>query len=204
MGSTVNPCPLLTRLRATIAHHHALFTCVRPDEFTLWPGPVAVNTGSGEASPSLDPTKKASYSGNRFPNFSRPSQGKPRGIDMRSSRNSGDAGAARSHVNRRQFLAGSTALSAAILSGAAMPLAGAAQEGEGQFNAAWPFEAPPTGHINSFVPASIIGPNSVYGFALWLPLAFYTWSTEEWMPQLATNWGFLAAGSDPLPAEPED
>ncbi|HLU37161.1 MAG TPA: ABC transporter substrate-binding protein [Thermomicrobiales bacterium] len=123
---------------------------------------------------------------------------------MRSSRNSGDAGAARSHVNRRQFLAGSTALSAAILSGAAMPLAGAAQEGEGQFNAAWPFEAPPTGHINSFVPASIIGPNSVYGFALWLPLAFYTWSTEEWMPQLATNWGFLAAGSDPLPAEPED
>src|SRR5690606_23318463 len=120
MGSTVNPCPLLTRLRATIAHHHALFTCVRPDEFTLWPGPVAVNTGSCDLSPCLDPTKKASCTATSYPNYSRPSQGKPRGIDMRSSRNTGDAGAANSNVTRRQLVAVSTALSAAILSVGAM------------------------------------------------------------------------------------
>ena len=108
-------------------------------------------------------------------------------------------------TTRRRFTAGSAGLMAALLSGATLPgQLSAQEEGGAVFNAAWPYADPPTGHFNVFGSGAIMAPPNIYGDMVWLPFGLYTWTTQEWMPLMATNWGFVADGSTALPAEPED
>lgn len=107
-------------------------------------------------------------------------------------------------LNRRRFLGASTALTAALLSGATLPAGSSAQDESRDFHAAWPYPVPPSGHFNVLGSGSIMGPPNIYGDMIWLPMALYTWSTQEWMPLMATNWGFLADQSTILPPEPDD
>lgn len=109
-----------------------------------------------------------------------------------------------SSLNRRRFLGASSAITAAILSGATLPAGAGAQDSTRDFQTAWPYPVPPTGHFNVLGSGSIMGPPNIYGDMIWLPMALYTWSTQEWMPLMATNWGFIADESMVLPAEPED
>ncbi|MGQ9632393.1 MAG: ABC transporter substrate-binding protein [bacterium] len=61
--------------------------------------------------------------------------------------------------------------------------------GERQFNGAWPYEIPPVGHFNTFVPRNIsLG---IYWDLMEQPLAMYYWSSDKWMPLLATSWELI-------------
>jgi peptide/nickel transport system substrate-binding protein len=42
----------------------------------------------------------------------------------------------------------------------------------------------------------------VYGELVMSPLGMYFWATEEWLPLLATEWGFISAGATPAAATP--
>jgi peptide/nickel transport system substrate-binding protein len=72
-----------------------------------------------------------------------------------------------------------------------------AQDGAAEFHAAWPYQAPPTGHFNSFVTNGIFYPlPNIYGDLITLPLGMYYWASDEWLPLLATEWSFLEDGEN--------
>jgi peptide/nickel transport system substrate-binding protein len=71
-----------------------------------------------------------------------------------------------------------------------------AQDGGAEFHAAWPYQAPPTGHFNTFVTNAILAPpTTVYGDLIYQPLGMYYWATNEWLPLLATEWSFIQTGT---------
>lgn len=58
----------------------------------------------------------------------------------------------------------------------------------GEFHGAFPYQVPPTGHWNSYVPNGIPNGISIYWDLLEMPLARYKWGTNDWLPLMATKW----------------
>ncbi len=55
-----------------------------------------------------------------------------------------------------------------------------------EFHTAWPYQAPPAGHFNSFVSDAInLG---IYHHILQPPLFFYLWDDADWMPLAGESW----------------
>lgn len=111
-------------------------------------------------------------------------------------------------LSRRRLIQGSTgAFAAAVLTGSAIP-AGmgtlvANAQGKKEMHVAWPYSAPPKGHWNAFVTDAILGRINIYGDLLWQPGGLYYWSLDQWLPIMATSWGFFKAGSTPTLAAPD-
>lgn len=101
---------------------------------------------------------------------------------------------------RRLFGMGAGAVSAAILAGAPIPgglgRVVMAQDGGAEFHSAWPYETPPSGHFNTFVAHGIMNPPNIYGDLITLPMGLYYWGNNEWLPILATEWGFAEDGEN--------
>ncbi|HZW30133.1 MAG TPA: ABC transporter substrate-binding protein [Isosphaeraceae bacterium] len=57
-----------------------------------------------------------------------------------------------------------------------------------EFVGAWPYELPPAGHFNTYIPHGIT--LGIYQDLFEMPLAKYYWATNKWMPLLATEWSF--------------
>lgn len=57
-----------------------------------------------------------------------------------------------------------------------------------EFHGAFPYQVPPTGHWNSFVPDGIPNGISIYWDLLEEPLARYKWADGSWVPLLAEKW----------------
>ncbi|WP_169239417.1 ABC transporter substrate-binding protein [Candidatus Roseilinea sp. NK_OTU-006] len=123
-------------------------------------------------------------------------------------------------VNRRQFLKAAALTGAgALLAACAPPSAPAApaapaqpaapaeqapaaeatkvpeaaapkMEKTGEFHGAFPYQVPPTGHWNSFVPDGIPNGISIYWDLLEMPLARYRWAEGEYVPLMAKEWKF--------------
>lgn len=78
-----------------------------------------------------------------------------------------------------------------------------AQDGGAEYHAAYPYVDPGAGgHFNSFVTNAILtplNPTTVYGDLIQQPLGMYYWATGEWMPLLATEWGFISSGASASP-----
>lgn len=81
---------------------------------------------------------------------------------------------------------------------AAEPAPGAAQQpaapadqpattGPSAMHIAWPYQAPPSGHFNSFV-ANAINLGGVYVNLMYPPLFFYMWADDDWMPLAGESW----------------
>lgn len=102
---------------------------------------------------------------------------------------------------RRAAGLGAGAISAAMLAGAPIPgglgRTVIAQDGAAEFHAAWPYQAPPTGHFNSFATNGFFTPHpNIYFDLIALPLGLYYWASDEWLPVLATEWAFLEDGEN--------
>ncbi|HEX5415080.1 MAG TPA: ABC transporter substrate-binding protein [Chloroflexota bacterium] len=66
--------------------------------------------------------------------------------------------------------------------------AAATSGGAKEFVGAYPYELPPSGHFNTFIPHGItVG---IYQDLFEMPLAKYYWATDKWMPLMATEWKF--------------
>ncbi|MCO5217241.1 MAG: hypothetical protein M9909_00150 [Thermomicrobiales bacterium] len=95
-----------------------------------------------------------------------------------------------SHTNRRSFLKAGAAFSAILAS----PLAGkavVAQDGARVSRRLGMDRIRAGGHFNSFVTNAIVPPpTTIYGDLVLAPLGMYYWGTGEWLPLLATSWGF--------------
>jgi peptide/nickel transport system substrate-binding protein len=103
--------------------------------------------------------------------------------------------------------AGAGTFGAAILAGgsAASAIAGGAafagdrvvtsQDGGAEYHGAYPYVDPGSGgHFNTFVTDGILPPGpsgTVYGELVMTPLGMYFWASDEWLPLLATEWGFI-------------
>src|SRR5688500_5297269 len=73
---------------------------------------------------------------------------------------------------------------------AAKPAAPAAPAAAGnrQFNGAWPYQMPPAGHWNMYVPnRNNLG---IYRDLIEQPFGMYYWQERKWLPLLATEWKF--------------
>jgi peptide/nickel transport system substrate-binding protein len=68
----------------------------------------------------------------------------------------------------------------------------AAAAGGKEYHGAFPYQVPPTGHLNSFVTAGI--PNGIgpYQDLLELPGARYYWADGKWLPLIAEKWEMQA------------
>src|SRR5919201_1262838 len=69
----------------------------------------------------------------------------------------------------------------------------AAAGGGKAFNGAWPFEVPPSGHFNQYIPKGILGgPITPGGSIYWdlhqAPLGIYLWADSKWQGVLAEEW----------------
>ncbi|HET6781345.1 MAG TPA: ABC transporter substrate-binding protein [bacterium] len=62
------------------------------------------------------------------------------------------------------------------------------------FQGAWPYQAPPAGHYNSFIPGYLIPFVNPYNDLVEMPLAFYLWQKNEYIPVLAAQWKAEAGG----------
>ena len=71
---------------------------------------------------------------------------------------------------------------------AAAPTAAAATTGAKTFVGAWPYEIPPAGHFNTFIPHGIT--LGIYQDLFESNLAKYYWATNRYMPLLAEEWRF--------------
>ncbi len=60
----------------------------------------------------------------------------------------------------------------------------------GEFHGAYPYQVPPTGHLNSFVTAGIPNGLGPYWDMLELIGARYYWADGTWMPLAAASWEF--------------
>jgi peptide/nickel transport system substrate-binding protein len=89
--------------------------------------------------------------------------------------------------------AATTAPAAAAKPTTAPAAAPAAAGGGKAFNGAWPFEIPPSGHFNQYVPKGILGgPITPGGSIYWdlhqAPLGIYLWADSKWQGVLAEEW----------------
>lgn len=57
-----------------------------------------------------------------------------------------------------------------------------------EFVGAWPYELPPSGHFNTYIPHGIT--LGIYQDLIQMPLAKYYWATDKWMNLLGTEWSF--------------
>lgn len=75
---------------------------------------------------------------------------------------------------------------------------------EGVFNGTWDYTLPPEHHLNAFAEA---GPRTnlglVYRQMVEMPFAYYMWATDEYMPLLASEWGFQEDGSYNVTINPD-
>jgi len=94
-------------------------------------------------------------------------------------------------------------LTAALLAGVSLPggfgKAVIAQDGAGEFHAAWPYTEQPNGHFNVFVVDGILANPNIYGDMIWQPFGLFNWGSKEWMPLMATSWGFIKRDTDATP-----
>ena len=121
-------------------------------------------------------------------------------------------------LSRRRLMGASAGtLGAAILAGgsASSAAAGGAafsggrvvtnQDGGAEYHGAFPYPDPGSGgHFNTFFPStqSILPNGTVYGELIMSPLGMYFWASGEWLPLLATEWGFIQSSGTPA-ASPE-
>jgi peptide/nickel transport system substrate-binding protein len=119
-------------------------------------------------------------------------------------------------MSRRRLMgAGAGTLGAAILAGgtAATVAAGGAafgggrvvtaQDGGTEYHGAYPYTDPGSGgHFNTFVTDGILANGTVYGELIMQPLGMYFWASDEWLPLLATEWGFIEGGGATPAASP--
>jgi len=108
-------------------------------------------------------------------------------------------------------LLGATAGAAGVLAlGGALPgLSGravVAQDGAREFHSAWPYEIPPAGHFNAMpgVSRAILTPTptNIYLDLIVQPGALYYWASGEWLPLLATEWGFQGGNTFQMKLRP--
>ena len=57
-----------------------------------------------------------------------------------------------------------------------------------EFVGAWPFELPPSGHFNTYIPHGIT--LGIYQDLIEMPMAKYYWASGKWMSLLASEWSF--------------
>ncbi|MCI0399401.1 MAG: ABC transporter substrate-binding protein [Chloroflexi bacterium] len=58
-----------------------------------------------------------------------------------------------------------------------------------EMHVAWPYQAPPAGHFNSFVSDAInLG---IYFHTMQPPLFFYMWAEDDWMPLAGESWEWV-------------
>jgi peptide/nickel transport system substrate-binding protein len=72
-----------------------------------------------------------------------------------------------------------------------------------EYHGAFPYQVPPTGHLNSFVTAGIPNGLSIYWDLLELPGARYYWSDGSWLPLYADSWEFQAPDKFVLKIKPD-
>jgi peptide/nickel transport system substrate-binding protein len=61
-----------------------------------------------------------------------------------------------------------------------------APTGPSAMHVAWPYQAPPSGHFNSFVANAMnLG---IYVHTMYPPLFFYMWADDDWMPLAGQSW----------------
>src|SRR5215210_7075280 len=97
-------------------------------------------------------------------------------------------------LTRRQFLGLSAAGAGLLLAGCG---GGGQNYGEGggggggakEFHGAYPYQLPPTGHFNTFATNGIFA-LTLYQDVLEMPMAMYKWAEQEYVPYMATEWGF--------------
>ena len=78
---------------------------------------------------------------------------------------------------------------AAAAAATSTPAAAAAPAGGGKsFVGAWPYELPPTGHYNTFIPHNMA--LGIYQDLWEMPLAKYLWASNKYVPLLGSEWGF--------------
>jgi peptide/nickel transport system substrate-binding protein len=63
-----------------------------------------------------------------------------------------------------------------------------AATGVREFHAAWPYDPPPVGHYNTFVPNSLA--LGIYQDLMEPSLFIYMWATDEWLPLAGTEWSW--------------
>jgi peptide/nickel transport system substrate-binding protein len=66
----------------------------------------------------------------------------------------------------------------------------APSSGGKEYHGAFPYQVPPTGHLNSFVTNGIPNGLSIYWDLLELPGARYYWAEDKWLPLAAAKWEF--------------
>ena len=74
---------------------------------------------------------------------------------------------------------------------AAQPTPQAATTGQNtakEFVGAWPYELPPSGHFNTYIPHGIT--LGIYQDLIEMPLAKYYWASAKWLNLLGTEWSF--------------
>src|SRR5215210_6651264 len=62
--------------------------------------------------------------------------------------------------------------------------------GAKEFHGAYPYQLPPTGHFNTFLTTGILADPVFYHDVLEMPMAMYRWAEREYVPYMATEWGF--------------
>jgi peptide/nickel transport system substrate-binding protein len=99
-------------------------------------------------------------------------------------------------ISRRDLLrgvavGGGIALAAASSTWPATGWAMPADQASREFHGAWPYEVPPNGHFNLIfgVTHGILN-DGIYKEVVLAPLAMYYWAQQQWMPILASKWGF--------------
>jgi peptide/nickel transport system substrate-binding protein len=97
-------------------------------------------------------------------------------------------------LTRRQFLGLSAAGARLLLAGCG---GGGHNYGEGgggggakEFHGAYPYQLPPTGHFNTFLTTGILADPVFYHDVLEMPMAMYRWAEQNYVPYMATEWGF--------------
>lgn len=65
------------------------------------------------------------------------------------------------------------------------------QERANYFTGAWPYELPPKGHFNTYVPGGL--QFGIYYDLIHLPLGMYYWATQTWEKLLAEDWSLNPA-----------
>ena len=100
-------------------------------------------------------------------------------------------------IDRRRLLGTTAGAAGAALALGGLPgLSGRAvraQDGAAEFHSAWPYQIPPAGHFNMVagVTNGIFQPlPNIYADLIIQPFALYYWSSQEWLPLMATEWGF--------------
>ena len=112
-------------------------------------------------------------------------------------------------ISRRRLMGtGAATLGAAVLAGGTVASAAAGgaafgggrvvtnQDGGTEYHGAYPYLEPGSGgHFNTFVTDGILPNGTVYGELIHTPLGMYFWADDEWLPLLATEWGFISTGA---------